>query len=78
MDYRELNQYVDTYTVNADVCAQKLRERQTSLCQICARPVYEFMWTNLCDPFKKQKSKGKGIALPIWAQCHTVDHVVNH
>ena len=26
MDYRELNAYVDAYTANADVCAQKLRE----------------------------------------------------
>ena len=26
MDYLELNKYVDTYTANADVCSQKLRE----------------------------------------------------
>ena len=26
LDYRELNKYVDTYTAQADVCAQKLRE----------------------------------------------------
>ena len=25
MDYRELNQYVDTFTADADVCASKLR-----------------------------------------------------
>ena len=28
MDYRELNNFVDAYTANADVCAQKLREWQ--------------------------------------------------
>ena len=28
MDYRELNKYVDAHTPNADVCAQKLRERR--------------------------------------------------
>ena len=26
MDYRELNNFVDTYTANADICAQKLQE----------------------------------------------------
>ena len=26
MDYRELNKYVDAYTANVDVCAQKLGE----------------------------------------------------
>ena len=26
MDYRELNQHVDAFTANADVCAAKLRE----------------------------------------------------
>lgn len=26
MDYRELNQYVDVHTADADVCMQKLRE----------------------------------------------------
>ena len=26
LDYRELNEYVDAFIVNADVCAQKLRE----------------------------------------------------
>ena len=57
MDYRELNQYVDTFTADANVCASKLRrwfQHGPNVCLIDLRMAYLQVWVSeSCDRFKQ-------------------------
>ena len=53
MDYREINQYVDAFTANADVCAERMRECQQQGANVALldlrkaylqRRIYETLW----------------------------------
>ena len=67
MDYRELNQHVDTFTANADVCVAKLREWRQKRSNVALLDlkraslqirVHESLW-----PFQTVMIKGKRYCL---------------
>ena len=67
MDYQELNQHVDAFTMNPDVCAAKLRERRQKRSNVALLDlkraylqirVYESLW-----PFQMVMIKRKRYCL---------------
>ena len=64
LDFRELNEYVDAYTVHAYVCAQNLRKKGSN--SISNRCICKCVCTNPCGRTRQLSLKEKGTAYRAW------------
>ena len=75
MDYHELNEHVNAYTVNADMCAQTMREWQQQgpkAAIVDLRRAYlQIHIDKLLWPFQTVKLP---YLFGVRAKCHSTDH----
>ena len=68
LNYRELNGFVEAFTANAEVCSQRLRERQWHGANVWTweKPTYKSKSTECYGLFKQWLSKVSSFALQDW------------